>query len=67
MGSSNPEIIILGFSKGNNQNNKLRQIKIEPAVFQTIPFYGMRDRLEQLLNKLKSSQESEYRFHFRRK
>ena len=43
-GSSNPSTLILGFSKGANQN----EIAIQGAYDQ-VPFAGMRDRLQQLL------------------
>ena len=46
-GSSNPLILILGFSKGTNQTNKLFL-----TPFNDIPFKGMRSFLSQLLRRL---------------
>jgi hypothetical protein len=51
-GSSDPKVIILGFSKGDTQNKELERFNNGIAAFDKVPFQGMRDRLACLLNKL---------------
>jgi hypothetical protein len=46
-GSSNPSTLILGFSKGANQNQIAKQ-----GNYDQVPFAGMRDRLQQVLATL---------------
>ncbi len=47
-GSQNPIVLILGFSKGTNQTNKLPS-----TPFDDVPFKGMRNFLSKILQKLR--------------
>lgn len=51
-GAESPEIYLLGFSKGGNQNKELLKVKVGQSRFEDIPFKGMRHRLQLLLDAL---------------
>lgn len=53
-GSTNPEVIVLGFSKGPNQSDF-----IESLPFDEIPFRRMRDNLTRVLRKIELLDETE--------
>ncbi len=53
-GASNPSILILGFSKGNNQTNNILK-----SNFNDIPFKGMRNNLTNILRKLNLLKDNE--------
>ncbi|WP_028765324.1 hypothetical protein [Shewanella colwelliana] len=46
-GGQNPEVLVLGFSKGTNQNSKLQS-----SDFNSIPYSGFRHRLSKVLDRL---------------
>jgi hypothetical protein len=52
-GSSKPEVLVLGFSKGLTQANAFKN-----ESFETIPFKGMRDRLTSALRALNVIEEA---------
>lgn len=51
-GSSYPSLYLLGFSKGQTQNQELLKVKSGLSRFEDIPFKGMRDRLQLLFEAL---------------